>query len=199
MIRMHQLVTGAALDRRLLEELFLEAARRASNITELSFGDAVLDRSNILVTALDDFEFNRESGLAYNLPDFPARIPGGNVKYRVQDSYAQYSLGWSVEVQSVTDGKFILGWPVVNGEAVWGLLDYRGAGQIKKYNTEDDPFPEPDTAIAGDEFPDNSLLTLGTMGAVDGLNGVGDTSVMVLSLGNFKIKKSAIRMGIKAR
>lgn len=200
MIRIHQLTTGAVLDRRILEELFLEAARRASNITELAFGDSVLTRENILVTALDDFEFNREHGLSYNLPDFPARIPAGNVKYRVQDSYAQYTLGWSVEVQAVDgEGKFILGWPVVNGEAVWGLLDYRGAGQVKKYNTEDVPYPEPDSAIAGDTFTEDSLLTLGTMGAVDGLSGVGDTSVMVMSLGNFQIKKSAIRMGIRAR
>lgn len=200
MIRLYQLTSGAVLDRRIVEELFLEAASRVSNLTADAFGDKVITRANVLVNALDDFEFNRDHSLFYNLPDFPARIPASNVKYRVQDSFSQYTLGWSIEVQAKDqDGKFILGWPVVNGEAVWGLLDYRVAGQLLKYDTGGEVFPTPDDLVAGDSFNENSLLTLGTMGAVDGLNGVGDTSVMVMSLGNFQIKKSSIRMGTRAR
>lgn len=197
MIRCHIIGEDQTLNRRHLEELFLEAAGRVANVTRWAIGDLVLERSNFEEKSFQDMYFNYGHTLGFKLPEYNQVVPYTNVDFKVAGGYFEASIQWSLEaLVTGSNCYFIAGWPVLNGEALWHLLDYRQNGTVQIYNGE---APTPADYEAGLEYPQGSRLSLGHSGVYNGLSGSGASCVMMLAVGDWEIVKSAFQMQVRYR
>ena len=210
MIRVHQIGANQVLDRRILEELFLEAARRLDKITNWNIGNNTIKRTGFESYTFTDMYFSYEHDLNFNSPRYSHRVPCSSDDIKVRGSYYEASLTWSLELNADgADCYFVAAWPIVNGEALWHLLDYRQHGTLKVYSFTGDPgeTPIPDQEStdevqgysAGSAYDEGAELNLGHSGFYSGLPGDGQTCIMMITVGSWLVKGSAITLETRYR
>lgn len=192
MTRIHQPINGACLDRRIIEELFLDAASRFSFIRKDAIGDGVLDRTKFELESFTALYYNYDYDIQYIVPDFAHVPPGSNIVLDIKDSFFNVTVAWSLElIANSANCYFVAAWPVINGEAVWELMDFKQKGPlIPDYGTAlPDPFKDAQVSVG---FSEDDEISMGMFGSCSGLSGRGDNVIMILGVGDWKIIKSSM-------
>lgn len=202
LIRSHILSVGDALNRRLLEELYLEAAKRCSEVGGHAIGDRAFTRADFDLFTWEEYYGQFETGMRFRLPEH-GYISAGSLKEIVHDdSYFEAVLHWTLDVQprGGDDGsKLVVAWPVVDGQAVWGAHDLAMCDQLISYALQTpaaaaiDP-ADPDNEEGGDSISSQHNLTLGNSGIVTGLNGRSQVGMVIHSIGGFSIRKATMHL-----
>lgn len=198
LIRQHTLNDKDVLDRRRVQELFLEAAQRFSQISGHAIGDNQLRRTNFKMNAWLEMWAREARNLQFATPGHGFVVSDCILEIVHDDSYLEATLSWSLDVDPVGDStKMIIAWPVLNGQMVSGAEDFAMCPQLIAYQTPiaANPAPDPSNSAhetAGSSINGNYNISLGNRGTVFLANGRSQAALLVFSIGNFLVKKSIL-------
>lgn len=196
-LRRHFLNPGAALDRRRLEELFLEAARRYANVPNRAVGNGQFKRSDFSLATWEEMFGNLAVNIQFVTPDHGFLIPDSLAEVVHDDGALEAKVTWGIEVDPQTGGNLIAAWPVLNGVPVWGGYDFNSVDQLMAYvgvivGPAVDP-SNPGTEGApptGSDFR-TANFGMGNEAVVVVRNGRSALGIAVFSIGKFKITRCA--------
>lgn len=137
--RIHRLASGGALNRRMLNELFLQASRRAAQIHGGNIADKQLDRDSFFQHTFEEYYFDYAHDKFYNLQvEGPSPYPLVGLEFAVDDHFTTAEVAWSVECQPMNDEcTMVIGWPVIDGQALYSGMDYKRVGPVNsKFNPD---------------------------------------------------------------
>jgi len=198
-IKQHVLANDGALDRRRLEELFFEAAKRVTEISGINIGNNQFGRENFHLTSFEEYDTNFEVETSYINPLHSHQLPGTDLLVSNDDSFYEAEMAWSIHAIAEGDSSQILmGWPVVDGKALWSAEDWSQYGRELVGNG--DPLSNPfDDSIAGAGFDEDDLVCLGNTCNLVGQNGHSFLGVLLFSIGQFRVTKSQVTFRKLAR
>jgi len=194
--RLHRLQAGDALDRRRMEELFLQAGRRANEIFDRNIGNKQFGRTSFVEDAIQEFWYNKDEDANYKLPVAPGNLPGTALPILNDDSFVFGELVWSLRasVPTAQIGHMLVAWPVFDYQALWSAEDV-ALRSSEYYN---------DTIVSGQPvysfwlpFSGDSVLSLGGRCNFIGGNGRMLAGVMVHSIGSFTVHN--VQLAIRTR
>tara|TARA_R110000824_G_scaffold81692_3_gene205229 strand:- start:162 stop:764 length:603 start_codon:yes stop_codon:yes gene_type:complete len=189
-IRTHFIQANAALDRRRLEELSLEAANRMTHIFPSNMGLSQFPRDRWKGHTFEEFWYSSEHSITYEFPKMHHHVPGSNLELRNDDSTLHGRVVWSIAAKpDSASSLMILGYPVIDGEALWSAEDWAMVGTELKYGGSPS---NPDDYVAGDMFTQNRKISLGGMTNFIATNGRSMTGVLLFSIGAWLITESQI-------
>jgi len=201
-IRLYQLSSGAALNRRVIVELFLEAAGRLTTIRNGYVGDSQVRRTMMRIDAIKELQANYQVSMGYLTPNMGHQVPGTGLEVLNDDSYFEGILSYSLDVSMPEDyGRRVYAWPVLDGKALWAgeswaevdqLLSYV-AGTTNPATTIANPSILAGQLQASDEEGTN--ITLGNDCAVVGFNARSYCGVLIATLaGPAKVHRAQIQL-----
>jgi hypothetical protein len=200
MVRPHFLANGDALDRRRMEELFLYASKRLNEIGGQSIQPKQFTRASFDIDSWEEYQANFGSSLSFIVPDMGYAIVATTIDVTSDDSFFEGVLTWSikVEVGSAAASNMIMAVPTLDGMPLYAGEDFIEVDQLVRYNykTNLDPALDPATEVPldGAPFSNSYGLTLGNQIGFVGLNGRGRLSVVVVSIGKFKVTSCAVNL-----
>jgi hypothetical protein len=193
-IRLFQLTPGAALDRRVIKELFMEAAKRFTEGDHHYLGQNQFRRSSFDLDTWEEYQVNYATGMGYVVPDYGHQIPGTGLEVLNDDAYFEGDLVWNANILCMGSAKRVYGWPVVDGQALWAGESCAEVDQLFDYaEGETDP-TDPENEQSTNEFAQGTRLSLGAKCAVHGLNSRSYIGVLICSLGRFQINRASAQL-----
>ena len=200
MIRLHRLNSGDALDRRVLEELFLEAVAGLNNIGPRSFGDNIIGRDSFSESAFMEMWYVKETDLSYQIPGNPLLVPGTSVAIKTDDAVVSGILTYTIEAQTVSDGAVLIGvWPIFGGQSLWGGSCYSACGDELGYAGHGAVVHPDEDVHEGQYFALGDKVTLSGSVAFLRSNGRAITGVMVFSVGRWKINSAQLHVRTRVK
>ena len=198
--RLHRISSGDALDRRRLVELFNQATERANDIVHHSFGDEILSRVDFTQHCYQEFWYNKDTDLHYDIPDSPGCLPGSVIPVRNDDSFTYGELAWSLRgVAASTSSIMIMAWPVFNSKALWSGEDFVMIRCISEYPASGSLLDPEADKVAGLSFTNGDPISLGGVCSFSGYNGRMLSGVLVHSIGRFRIQNVQLSIRVRAR
>lgn len=193
LIRPHVLAASDPLDRRRVEELFLWSAKRFTEVAGYYIANKQIDRTFFDLDTWEEYQTTYQDEIIYLTPHFGHQAPGTGLEITNDDSYFEGELSWSCKVQvDSADCFMVMGWPVVDGQGVFGGEDWAEVDQRFKYTAGDTSLPdEPVTAVA---FTNAGYMTLGNTCGVTGVNGRSYSGVLIASIGRCKILSAQLNL-----
>lgn len=202
LIRPHQPKPGAALDRRILRELFMHAARRMNNIMPDSIADDQLTLEDFFGDTFEDYYFDYVFGASFTEPTSRVVIPGTLNKLNAIDGPVEANMIWSMDlVVTSQNAQTIVGWPVFGGKALWHANRRLQPGASNDYNTwagPGNPDPIEDISAANIWVQGDRVHLSGEGSSVLG-TGRWSTGVLLSGIGEFKIVKASVAVNRRAR
>lgn len=197
-LRRHFLSDGDALDRRRLEELFLEAAARYASVSNRAIGNGQFKREDFTLATWEEMLGNLAVDIQFITPDHGFLIPDSLAEVVHDDGTLEAKVAWGVEVDPQAGGNLIAMWPVLNGVPVWGGLDFNSVDQLNTYVgvVPATPAVDPDNPDSLGGPPTGSdfgtfNFGLGNEATVVVSNGRSSLGIAVFSIGEFKITRCA--------
>lgn len=177
-----------ALKRRVLEELFLEAASRLHQVRREAIGNKQLGRANFALHAHMQMWTAFDAALNLDYPSDFHQVPGSFVPIKVEESTADLTIDWTVEAKADSQSSsMLLAWPVFNSEAVWAGQDMAVKGGLLA--TQILSPMDPTKTQAGVAFTQNDVVTLGSSVVQRGLNAHGLVGVLLTGVGAWELLK----------
>ena len=206
-IRGHFLANGAALDRRQIEELFLSAGKKLTEIDKYALGSNILDRNDFEDWTWEEYFSSSEVDVNYKNPIHPHQMPGTDIVVLNDDTYFEAEVTWSLKARVTTErSPLITAWPVLNGESLWAGQDLKQTGPTKYYlgavpGTVPDPINDASNAgfwgvTAGTEW---DQVTLGGTCRYRGKGGRSYAGVFMASIGAWEVISASMTVRILAR
>lgn len=170
-------------------ELFLEAAKRTTDIKEWSIGNDQFDRMSFTLDAWEEYQTTFQVDIQYVVPNYGHQVPGSGLEVKNDDPFFEGVLDWSVDVKVTSASAFrVMAWPVLDGKALWSAEDWAEVDQLFTYTAGGASVPE--EPEAGEAFSANDHITLGNRCNVLGINGRTYTGILVSSIGKFDVLKA---------
>jgi len=194
--RLHRLQSGDALDRRRIEELYLQAGRRANEIFDRNIGNKQFGRTFFQEHSIQEFWYNSDSSINYFVPQCLGNLPGTIIPVRNDDSFVFGEIVWSIRVLTFDGSVMLVVWPVFNSQALWSGEDV----SLRLTECSYPPgvgFTDPIKGrISGSAYSGTDMLSMGGTTNFVGMNGRMISGLLVHSIGNFRIVATqfAIRM-----
>jgi hypothetical protein len=190
--RLHHFQEGDALFRRRILEVFLEAARRAREVRSDNIANGQTGRSSFYGHSFEEMSYNRELNLSFTYPSHKRIVPGTEVVLQNDDPFIVGEICWTMEVECTSDSSaFIVGWPVVDGEAVWSGECYACYGAEFVTTGGESGRPSTDTDNGG-SFSNGTKLTLGCTTTFVGYTGKYTVGVLIHANGQWKVNRSQV-------
>ena len=190
-IRQHRLLPNDPLDRRRMEEMYLEAARRFSQVEGFYLGDGQLRRAGFNLDSWEEMQASFQTSIQYKVPEMGHQLPGTGNDVINDDPYFEAKLYWAAEVTvGSNSSSMVMGWPTVDGQAVWAGEDYAVADQVLNTVLSGGAI----VTSAGTPLTNGVTLTISNECVVKGLNGRSYLGVLVHSIGKFKITKARVNL-----
>ena len=199
MIRLHQLQPGAALNRRLLRELFYQVGDALSNVRHESLGNDIFEHGDFQDSAFEDYYFNYIAGSNFSAPPGNLLPPGSFQEIDTFDDQVEATLSWSTWVEmEATSCKMIAAWPMIGQAAAWGLACLRQPGPATVYDPML-PLPGPsytDKLSWGGGWAAGDHVCLGGDGAVILPRGTKlQTGLMLMTLGgSYRVRQASLQL-----
>lgn len=192
-LRCHYLSTGDVLSRRVLTELFQEAAGRLRTVYGTAFGDGAFPRSRFQLDSFVEMEASADT-VQYLVPDHGHLLPGSLDP--VSDD-SDLVVQWSIAARCMaTFGYLLYVWPVVNGVSCFHLGDQATADQIFESTHATDPSQV--AAYTGGAFIPGNILSLGNHGGVS-VRSRGYTGLLALSIAQFRVTQVQLQVYRRVR
>jgi hypothetical protein len=197
--RLHKLQSGDAVDRRRLDELYRQAAQRANEIFGRNIANDQFSRVSFQEQAIQEFWYNSDRDLTFNVPHNPATAPGSAIQVRNDDSFTFGELTWTLRATAATDQSVcLIAWPVFDSKALWAGEDFAKKGSIVSYAIGHCADPDGDV-VDGTAFSTNDKISLGGSCSFVGLNGRMLSGVLVHSFGHFRVQHVQLAIRSRAR
>jgi hypothetical protein len=190
LIRSHFLSAGASLDRRRLQELLQEAAKRMSTVGPDSIGLGQLARTKFSGNSFEEMWYSYDSNLHHLFPDQAHHVSGTSIELRNDDSYLLARVAWSLACKATTSTSIMLtAWPVIDGESLWAGQDTAIRHSVLTYVAT---VSAPTETSPGEPFTNGAKFSLGGLCNAVGGNGRYMTGILMFSIGAFMIEKSQL-------
>lgn len=179
--RKHRLLNGAALNRRLVHEMFLQAAASFRELGPDNLGRKQLGRSAFESHTFEEYWYAGEFNMKHRLPTHGYFVPGTANRLVIDDAFYNGEVSWSAEIKADADDcKWVMGWPVVDGQAIWNAEGWALRNSQFKYTGGAPASPDGDE-VDGDPFVDGQLVSIGGCAAFGARNGRAPTGVFIWS------------------
>lgn len=193
-IRLYQPQSGSAFDRRVITELFMEAAKRFTAVYPDAIGDKEMPRSRFQIDTFLEMQTNYEDDVKYDTPKYGHQAPGSDLIVINDDGYFDGELSYSTRVTPEGSHPYrIMAWPTLDGKALWEAESWAEVDQLLTYASNTEPDPENTVANASnmfkvtDEETTQLPICLGNSTVVRGFNARSTAGVLVASIGSFNI------------
>lgn len=204
-IRLYQPQPGSAFDRRVITELFMEAAKRFTAVGTDALGDKEFPRNRFSLDTFLEMQTNYEDSIIYDTPKYGHQAPGSDLIVINDDGYFDGELSYSLRVTPEGSHPYrIMAWPTVDGKALWEAESWAEVDQLLTY-TPGNTDPENTIAnasnmfLVSDEETTQLPISLGNSTVVRGFNARSMTGVLVASIGRFNIVSSQIQLFKRVR
>ena len=210
-IRPHRLNEGDALNRRRIEENFLFLSQRINSPDGTMLGDRALGRADFETHTWSEFFCSHAQGMNFSAKEHRYLVSDSLKYVEINDGSFEGRFTWSMDVELKGDGHFIMAYPVVDGQPVYGGADIFMMDTLFYCDGDetDNFIPgaaalEPSTiekaaSIGGILILIYNRATLGGVCTVVGGNGRYPIGLMVFSIGDFRVKKVTTSLIVKPR
>lgn len=192
-IRLYQPQSGSAFDRRVITELFMEAAKRFTAVCPDAIGNEEMPRTRFTIDTFLEMQTNYEDDVLYDTPKYGHQAPGSDIIVANDDGYFDAELAYSTRVTPEGNHPYrIMAWPTVDGKALWEAESWAEIDQLLTYTPgETDPTKTIANATYMFKVTDGETtqlpIALGNSTVVRGFNARSLCGVLVASIGSFNI------------
>ena len=198
LIRPHQLSEGDSLHRRRLVENYLDAAQRLNAPNGWALGDKSLRREDFPAHVWLELFPSHAEGMEFDVRRYGFVVPESLIEIDCKDSWFEGRYSWTLAIrpEGVHASKVVWAYPVVNGQSVFGGMDYGQVDQLIEYAQAsiviggpamDPSLPANETSLS--EFEVDLQVSLGNTCTVTGESGRSVVGLMVVAIGGFTITK----------
>jgi hypothetical protein len=148
-IRKHFLSSGDALDRRRIEELFLEAAKGLALIMPDMIRSKQFIKTKLSADSLEEMYYNEITSLGYKTPTWTGTLlPGTVIDIHNEDGEFQSVIEYSLTVKAISaTAKWVYAVAIAGDKTVHGTGDFLTADQEVCYIAPSTPPNETDAGL----------------------------------------------------